>query len=254
MVIYLDTSAPGGIALTATEQVYEFGDEVDFYLSVASNLISGQPTGPSTEFTIYSRKEGPSTINVDYGTTNTTYQVKHTGYLINATVPAVGGSVNCRVVISSEPFPVTVTTITLGVSTGPQQVAPGGTRFIGGPTLITATTAVALYTVAAGFKATLLAMALQNNIVGGSNTVTVYRSYGTGPPAGNDYITGNPGLVIPASTTWYIGSGGVNASAAGNNLNIGPGVLLLTGDVLSLIEGGGGLGLTVLFELYVEPM
>jgi hypothetical protein len=113
---YLDTSAPGQSPVSATGQVYSFGDEVDFYLSAASNLISGQATGPSIQFVVYSRKMGPQTINVDYGTTNTTYQVKQTGYLVNAVVPGSGGSISCRVVISSDPFPLTVTNVSAAIS------------------------------------------------------------------------------------------------------------------------------------------
>ena len=112
MTTYLDTSAPGSAGpVSATGQVYAFGAEIDFFISIASNLISSQATGPSVEFVIYSRKAGPQTIQVDYGTTNTTYQVKQTGYLINVIVPSSVNAVSCRVVISSEPFPLTVQTI-----------------------------------------------------------------------------------------------------------------------------------------------
>jgi len=112
LTTYLDTSAPGSAGpVSATGQVYAFGAEIDFFISIASNLISSQATGPSVEFVIYSRKAGPQTIQVDYGTTNTTYQVKQTGYLINVIVPSSVNAVSCRVVISSEPFPLTVQTI-----------------------------------------------------------------------------------------------------------------------------------------------
>jgi hypothetical protein len=107
---YYDTS-DNGTPLTATGQVYAFGDECEFYISVASNQISAQATGPTTKFTIYSRKNGPEDFNVDYATTNTTYAVKRSGYLVNATVPTGGNPVSCRVVISSEPTPLTVVTV-----------------------------------------------------------------------------------------------------------------------------------------------
>jgi len=127
VTIYLDTSAPGGKAFSATGQVYEFGAEVEFYFSVASNFISGQSTGPSVQFTIYSRKAGPYTLNIDYGTTNTNYAVRLTGYLINATVPTSGGSVSCRVVVSTDPFPLMVqfvsAAVTNTVSTNLQKIA-----------------------------------------------------------------------------------------------------------------------------------
>jgi len=120
MTLFLDTSAPGQSAITASQQVYEFGAEVDFYLAVASNLISGQTTGPSAQFTIYSRKAGPDTEQVDYGTTNTTYARKRTGYLINVTIPV--GTVNLRVVVSSDPNPLTVQTVAAATISGTSDI------------------------------------------------------------------------------------------------------------------------------------
>ena len=111
MTTLFDTSAPGSAGpLTASGMIRNFGEEVDFYLSVASNLISNQATGPSVMFLVYGRKTGRTPIQVDYGTTNTTYATKLTGYMVEAVVPA-GGSVSCRVVISDQPFPLTVVTV-----------------------------------------------------------------------------------------------------------------------------------------------
>ena len=110
MTIYYDTSSPGNSPLTASGQVFVFGVESTFYLSVASNLIVGQGTGPSVEFEVLNQREGITRIQVDYGTTNTTYASQMRGYGIKAIVPAGSGSVNCRVVVSSEPFPLTIQT------------------------------------------------------------------------------------------------------------------------------------------------
>ncbi len=113
MSVYFDTSAPGsGGPLSASAQVFNFGDEEEFYLAVASNVIISQATGPSVQFIIYSRTIGRQPVQVDYGTTNTTFPVKYTGYMVEAIVPTVGGSVSCRVVLASGPFPLTVQTVT----------------------------------------------------------------------------------------------------------------------------------------------
>ena len=112
MSVYLDTSQPGGPGpLETSGQVFYFGAETDFYLSVASNLIAGQATGPSVQFQIQSHRTGVSSIQCDYGTTNTSFPVKYTGYLIVATVPTGGNPVSCRVVVSSLPFPLSVITV-----------------------------------------------------------------------------------------------------------------------------------------------
>ena len=112
MSVYLDTSQPGGPGpLNTSGQVFYFGAETDFYLSVASNLIAGQATGPSVQFQIQSHRTGVSSIQCDYGTTNTSFPVKYTGYLIVATVPTGGNPVSCRVVVSSLPFPLSVITV-----------------------------------------------------------------------------------------------------------------------------------------------
>lgn len=116
MTVYYDTAAPGSAGpLVASGQVFYFGRESKFYLSVASNLISGQATGQAVQFTIYSHKNGVQPLQVAYGTTNTTYAVEYTGYLILASVPA-GASVSCRVVVSSDPFPLTVTTVSATIT------------------------------------------------------------------------------------------------------------------------------------------
>jgi hypothetical protein len=112
MTTFFDTSVPGSTGpLVASGQVFYFGAETDFYLSVASNLIAGQATGPSVQFSIQSRRTGKTDIQVDYGTTNTQFSVKYTGYMIMATVPAGGNPVSCRVVVSDAPFPLTVITV-----------------------------------------------------------------------------------------------------------------------------------------------
>lgn len=118
MAYYLDTSAPGGSPLTGSGQVYNFSAETPFYISVASNLIAGQTTGPSVTFTIYSKKGGKTTFNVDYGTTNTAYAVPQTGYMIEATVPTGAGSVSCRVVIDRVPTPLTIQNVAATVTSG----------------------------------------------------------------------------------------------------------------------------------------
>jgi hypothetical protein len=111
MSTYYDTSAPGGSPLTASGQVFFFGQEVYFYLSVSSNGITGQATGPSIQFLIYSKRDGVQSVNVDYATTNTQEPARYSGYLINAVVPTVGGNVSARVVVSTDPFPLTVRTV-----------------------------------------------------------------------------------------------------------------------------------------------
>ena len=111
MTTYLDTSAPGGSPITASGTVKEFGGEVDFYISVASNLIAGQATGPSVLFYVYSKKIGIQQFSVDYGTTNANFAVKWSGYMVEAVVPTTGGAVSCRVSINSEPTPISVTTV-----------------------------------------------------------------------------------------------------------------------------------------------
>jgi hypothetical protein len=117
MSVYKDTSAAGSPGpLTASGQVFYFGNEEKFYLAVASNLISGQASGDSVMFSIFSRKNGRTDVQVDYGTTNTTFATQYSGYLIIATVPA-GASVSCRVVVSSEPFPLTVQTVSAATGT-----------------------------------------------------------------------------------------------------------------------------------------
>jgi len=111
MTNYLDTSAPGGSPLTASGQVKSFGSETSFYISVASNIILRQSTGPSVQFLVYSKKSGREAFNVDYGTTNANFSVEWSGYLVEAVVPSGHGSVNCRVVIASQPTPIALTTV-----------------------------------------------------------------------------------------------------------------------------------------------
>ena len=67
-------------------QIFYFGKESKFYLSVASNLITGQSVGQAVQFTIYSHKNGTQPIQVAR-TTNTTYAVEYSGCMILAVRP-----------------------------------------------------------------------------------------------------------------------------------------------------------------------
>lgn len=117
MAYYLDTSAPGGPGpITATGPVFTFGGEVPFYLTAASNFLANQASGPAVTFTIYSKKNGVTTVTVDYGTVNSNWNAQLSGYMVEVAVPTGAGSVNVRVVLDNKPVPLTIQTI--GVAEG----------------------------------------------------------------------------------------------------------------------------------------
>ncbi len=127
MTLYFDSSAPGGEGpITESETVWSAGGgDVQFYISVASNINEGQASGPPVEFILYSKKNGRTTFNVDYGGVNSNWGELQTGYMVECVVPTSGGPVSLRVVISSGPTQLAVQGVAaLVVNPYPSGVGP----------------------------------------------------------------------------------------------------------------------------------
>lgn len=227
---YLDTSQTGK-PVTASGQVLNLGAEVPFYISVASNLIAGQSSGPSVQFTIYSQK-GESKFNVDYGTVNANWQALQSGYRIEATVPA-GASVSCRVVVRSIPTPITVVTVGT-VTTGGEQSGGSGVGIGTGPTL--------LYTAPPGFKAILLRAMIAAGSANRTVSLWVEGTSVSSPPF--DYILS--GITVLSTSDYFIGFGPGNSTVL-----TGP-IVLMPGD--EMYAESSGTDNEIEFEFLLVPL
>jgi len=124
MTLWYDSSAPGNSPITSSADIYTWGGiETKFYLAAASNLISGQSTGPSVQFSLQSHRDGYNSFQVDYGTTSPPRECS--GHLISVTVPG-GNPVSVRVIIADNPQEIAallVGTATTGGSTAPVPIS-----------------------------------------------------------------------------------------------------------------------------------
>jgi len=237
---YLDTSATGK-PVTASGTVKDFGAEVDFFISIASNLIAGQSTGPTTQFTIYSKKNGVSTVNVDYGTVNANWAEKYSGYRVEAAVGAGAGAVSCRVVIKSSPFPLEVVTVaTAASSTGSSPAQPSG-----GTQLGTAVSSTGIYKGPAGYKAILLRAIFTK---GAATTLYSQVHVQNGIALYPDWIT-----PVGGSTAWDVNGEIQVGFGPGNVIQLLGPIVLLPGDVFDAWVDSGTSSYCI-YEFLLIPL
>jgi len=232
MTLWYDSSAPGNSPITSSADIYTWGGlETKFYLAAASNIIPGQSAGPSVQFSLQSKRDGYSSFQVDYGTVMPPKECS--GHLISVTVPG-GNPVSVRVIIADNPQEIAALLVGTATRSGSQAISLSVSVGSGVTTV---------YTCPPNFKATLLRAQL-NNTTGGAKTYNFEIEDSTKTMV--DYIIPPGGQSVNAGATYFLGQG------PGNNVVIGP-IVLLPGDQLLAGDGIGG-GLSISFELLLEPL
>jgi hypothetical protein len=235
--IYFDTST-NSAPLTASGQVFNFGVETEFWLTASSNIIVGQSVGPSVQFVIQSKVFGQQTIQVDYATATAPQKVS--GNLISVIVPATGGGVSVRLILSDSPIPLTLTIVGSGTTSGSVPAA------ISGQVILNATPTV-IYTCPPLLKTYVIRAAITSPNTG-AGTAFLWQAL-TSTGLINDWITPKAGIAIANNGTAQIGSGG------GNDVVIPPDMRpLLPGDVLMGNVTGAATDFTISVELLRSPL